>query len=134
MNCSVLQQLLNSCLRSSAQYVVFRFHLQEELRMQCVFSGGLYLSGTAAVWTDFATLTGERAQELCYSSCWVQCPLTWKRAAAENSLTAQKEKGKGFFFFPFSKNSLTASRLILDLTFKSLDVKSMCILDCICAE
>lgn len=100
MNCSVLQQLLNGCLRSSAQYVVFRFHLQEQLRMQSIFSGVLYFSSTAAVWTDFTTLTRERALELCYTS-W--CPLTWQRTAAENNLTAQKEKWKWFFpFFLFS--------------------------------
>lgn len=55
MNCSVLKRVLSSCLTAPAQYGVFRFHLKEQLRMKCIFSGVLYFSTTAAVWTYFPT-------------------------------------------------------------------------------
>lgn len=43
------------------------------------FSGALYFSTTAAVWTYFPTPNRERSLKLCYTSWCAQCPLTWQR-------------------------------------------------------
>lgn len=56
-----------------------------------------------------------------WENCW------WKQL----DCIWRKEKGKWFFV---SLYSLTVSKLLLDLTFKSLDIKGICILDFIYAE
>lgn len=100
MNCSVLQQLLNGCLSSSAPYVVFRLRLQERLRMRCSFSGVLYFSSTAAVRTRFATLAGEGSLKLCCTSWCARCPPTGLRQLLLKTirLHVREEKWKRGFF------------------------------------
>lgn len=72
--------------------------------MKYIFSGVLYVSTTAAVWTYFPTFARERSPKLCYTSWCAQCPLTWLRELLVKTIWQhmKKDKWKWFFFFSSS--------------------------------
>lgn len=78
MNRSVLYQLLNGCLRSSAQSAVCRFHLQEQPNEMHLFWCMIPVPLLECEHT-FPPASRERSPKLCCTSWCAQSLLTWLR-------------------------------------------------------